>query len=275
VADRLIIVTGKGGTGRSAVAAALALKHAAAGNTVLAISMTESQGLAHHLGATEAGYEPIEVTSGVWTLTINRRHALDEYVHVQLHLPRAAPLGAVTRTLNGIADTVPGIRDAITIGKVAFETWSGRWDVVVADAPPTGQIASYLGAPATIADLVPAGLVRRQAESMRGLLSQESTEVFVTTLAEELPVTETAEALEHLAADGFTATVVVNRLLAELKSDGGGIDGPIAEAARLHHALYESQQRWLTELPQGIPLPFLFGLHTPAEVSARLTEELP
>jgi anion-transporting ArsA/GET3 family ATPase len=271
---RLIIVTGKGGTGRSAVTAALALRSAAAGEPVLAISMAESPGLANHLGGADVGYDPVELAPGVWSMAINRRKALDEYVHVQLRLPLRAPLGAVSRALDGIADTVPGIRDAITMGKVAFEAWSDRWGVIVADAPPTGQIASYLGAPATIADLVPAGVIRRQASSIRDLLVADTTEVIITTLAEELPVAETNEAIAGLEALGFAPSVLVNRLVEELDADGVDGKGPLYDAARLHLALRASQQRWRTELPPGPELPYLFGLHTPAEVASRLADLL-
>ena len=274
-ARRLIIVTGKGGTGRSAVAAALAIREAEAGHTVLAISMTESHGLAQHLGATEAGYAPIQLATGIWAAEINRRDALDEYVHVQLHLPPRAPLGAVSRALNGIADTVPGIRDAITIGKVAFEAWSDRWDIIIADAPPTGQIASYLGAPATIADLVPAGLIKRQAEAIRGLLEAPTTEVVITTLAEELPASETTEAIAELEGSGFSPAVIVNRLLPDPPRIDHEGQGPLYDAARLHRGLFDAQQYWRARLPAGPELPYLFGLHTPPEVAARLAEDLP
>jgi anion-transporting ArsA/GET3 family ATPase len=273
-AQRLVIVTGKGGTGRSAVTAALALRAAASGLRTLAISMTPSPGLALHLGRTKLAYEAVEVSPGLFALSIDRRQALNEYVHRQLRMPRRAPLGAVATTLNGIADTVPGIRDAITIGKVVFESWSDHWDVIVADGPPTGQILSYLSAPSAIADLVPAGLVKRQAEAMREQLDDPSTEVVITTLAEELPVTETTEALADLAAAGFTATVVANRIVPELTLAQEPGTGPPGDAARLHLSLRRSQQRWRAELPEGPELPYLFGLHTPSEVSARLAEEL-
>ena len=160
----------------------------------------------------------------------------------------------------------------ITIGKVAFETWNDRWDVVVADAPPTGQIASYLGAPATIANLVPAGVIKRQAQSMRNLLAADTTELVITTLAEELPVSETKEAIVELEEAGFLPNVIVNRLLPPPPK--GEATGPLEDAAQLHRGLYESQQRWRTELPDGPGLPYLFGLHTPPEVAARLAEEL-
>jgi anion-transporting ArsA/GET3 family ATPase len=273
-AQRLVIVTGKGGTGRSAVSAALALRAAASGARTLAISMTVSPGLALHLGRTDLAYDEVEVSPGLFALSIDRRQALNEYVHRQLRLPRRAPLGAVASTLNGIADTVPGIRDAITIGKVVFESWSDRWDVIVADGPPTGQILSYLGAPSAIADLVPAGLVKRQAEAMREQLDDPSTEIVITTLAEELPVTETGQALADLMGAGFIATVVANRIVPELTFAGELRSGPLYDAARLHLSLRESQQRWRAELPDGPELPYLFGLHTPTEVAARLAEEL-
>lgn len=238
---------------------------------MLAISMGSGTGLARHLGVADLGYEPTELAPGLSAMAIERRRALDEYVHLQLHLPRRAPIGALSRALDGIADTVPGIRDLITIGKVAFEAWSDDWDVVIADAPATGQIGSYLNAPTSIAELVPAGTVRRQAEAMRDLLSAETTRLIVTTSAEELPVTETLETLQSLTE--FNVTVIINRMLPELAARDTG--SPVArEAADLHRALYRAQQEWRSRLPDGSEVPFLFGLHTPAEVSSRLSEEL-
>lgn len=271
-------MTGKGGTGRSAVSAALAIKAASQGQRVLVVAMTDVLGLALHLGVTRLDYEPLQTRQGVWALAIDRTAALDEYIHLQLHLPRAAPLKPVARTFSALADTVPGIRDAVTVGKIAWETWSDEWDLIVADAPPLGQIDSYLGAPASIAALVPSGRVQHQATRMAELLANpDESGLVVTTLAEELPALETNENLERIHREPTCplAALIVNGLLPALDADIPADPGPMRDSAVLHHQLYQSQQHWLGELPSGIELPYLFGMLTPTEVAARLADELP
>ena len=274
----LLIVTGKGGTGRSALSAALAIKAARQGQRVLAVAMTDVLGLALHLGVTQLHYEPQQTRPGVWALAIDRTAALDEYIHLQLHLPRAAPLKPVARTFSALADTVPGIRDAVTVGKISWESWSDDWDLIVADGPPLGQIDSYLKAPASIAALVPSGRVQEQATRMAELLADpDESGLVVTTLAEELPVIETNEHLAQIDEERTCqlATLIVNGLLPSLDAEAPDDPGPLRDSAVLHHQLHQGQQRWLGELPDGIQLPYLFGMLTPTEVAARLADELP
>jgi anion-transporting ArsA/GET3 family ATPase len=273
---RLIVVTGKGGAGRSALAAALAIRAAREGRRVLAVAMTDGRGLAGHLGVESLAYSPREVRPGLEALAVDPPAALDEYLRLQLHVPHLGPVGRAFRIL---ADTVPGIRDTVVVGKAIFEAARGGWDLVVADGPPIGQVASYLRAPATIEQLVPAGRVERQASWMRDLLEDPAQAGLVmVTLAEELPVTETLEALEVIEAERLVpvAEVVVNRILPELGAAGEAIAsapaGPRREAALLHAELRSSQQEWLSRLPPVTTLPYLFGVFTPAEVAARLAD---
>ena len=104
----LLLVSGKGGVGKSAVAAALGILAARRGLSVLTISMVDDLGLAAHLGVDRLSYTAQEIRPGVHALTIERSRALDEYIRLQLHAPRIAPLGPVARGLSALADTVPG-----------------------------------------------------------------------------------------------------------------------------------------------------------------------
>jgi anion-transporting ArsA/GET3 family ATPase len=273
---RLIVVTGKGGVGRSALTAALAIRAARRGRRVLAMALSDGPGLAAHLRVESFGYDPRSVRPGLDLLAVEPTAALDEYLRLQLHIPR---LGPASRAFRVLADTVPGIRDTVVIGKAIFEATSGRWDLIVADGPPIGQILSYLRAPSTIQGLVPAGRVERQSAWMREVLEDPAqTAVVMATLAEELPVLETLEALEALEAESLTtvAEVVVNRLLPDLDVAPGLLEsaepGPERDAARLHCALRSAQQQWLERLPAGPRLPYLFGVFTPGEVAARLAD---
>lgn len=276
---RLLIVTGKGGVGRSALSAALALRAAYDGKRVLAVAMTDDAGLAAHLGVDKLGYMPTRIRPGLEAMAIERPAALNEYLRVQLGVPRVAQLGPVARAFDAVASTAPGIREVITIGKVLYEARSGPWDLVVADGPPTGQIGSHLRAPKTVARLVGTGRVLDQTGWMAHLLADETaTGLVVVTIPEELPVTETLQSLDDIRSEALVTTtgVVVNRILPVLGVGKDDVDrlesGPAKEAALLHTALYEEQLRWLRALPDGPRIPYLFGLRTPPEVAARIAD---
>ena len=269
----LILVSGKGGVGKSAVAAGLALSAHRQGSRVLAIDVTGAGGLSAHLGGGRLDFKTREVRPGLFALTIDRTKALAEYVKVQIGVPQFATMGPVARAFDALASTAPGVREVITLGKVLWEVQHGGYDLVVADCPPTGAITGLLRAPTTIAELVPAGRVRHQAEWMSTLLSRDESELVMVTLAEELPTVETQETLALLAAETLVKppTIVTNRVLPRLETDAKGT-GIAAEAAILHRSLYRNQQEWIRRLPPDRRLPYLFGLLTPGEVAARLAD---
>lgn len=277
---RLLLVTGKGGTGRSSITAALAIRAARAGRQVLAVAMGDQVGLAAHLGVTALSYDPTECQPGLFAMAIDRSKALDEYLRLQLRMPRLAPLRPLSKSLALFADTVPGIREVITTGKIIFDLATDRWDLIVADGPPTGQIMSYLRAPETISTLVPAGRVQEQAAWMAGTLADPAqTGLLVISVPEELPVTETRETLDELTREPVisVAEVVMNRIVPKPPAAPNGVtlpSGPHRDALALHSGVFDSQQSWLAELPAGPRLPYLFGVHTPGEVAAQLADLL-
>jgi anion-transporting ArsA/GET3 family ATPase len=275
----LLVVSGKGGVGKSAISAALCILAARRGLSVLAVSMTDDLGLGNHLGVDRLGYRAQEIRPGVNALTIDRSQALDEYIRLQLHAPRIAPLGPVARGLNALADTVPGIRDIITIGKVLFEAGKPQWDIVIADAPPLGQITSYLRAPVTIAGLVPVGRVRNQALRYEEELGNpDHTGLVLVATPEELPVVETNEARGEIASLVDIAAILTNRVLDPLgvseETLAGLPAGPHRDAGLLHRGLHGAQRRWKADLPDGPEVPFLFGVHTPGEVAVLIADSI-
>lgn len=277
----LVFVSGKGGVGKSAVAAALALLAARSGRLVLALGLTDHIGLAAHLRADRVGYDPVNAAPGLYVAAVDRARALDEYLKLQLRVPAAAPTRQLSRALNVLVDTAPGIREIVSIGKPVYETWKGRWDMIVVDAPPTGQIASYLRAPKTIRELVPAGVVQQQAERLEATLHAATTGYIMVTTAAELAVTETLEAAAELEKEiGLPRPeMIVNRMLDPLPVERRSVealaDGPHRDAALLHLTLCENQDEWLAKLGNTTgTLPFLFGLLTPGEVAARLADAL-
>lgn len=277
---KLIFVSGKGGVGKSAVAASLALLAARRGLRVLAIGMVEGLGLAEHFATERLAYTPRRVRPGIDALAVYREEALDEYLRLQLHVPRATPTKLLTRALNVLAETAPGIREIVTIGKPVYELWKGGYDLILVDSPPLGQLFSYLRAPSAIADLVPAGPIQNQANQMRDSLADATTTSLVlVTTPEELPVLETMETLDRLEFEPVVSleTLVVNRLLEPLEVPKSKLAtlpmGPHLAAARHHTATYTQQQRWLEALPSCPELPYLFGLHTAGEVAEQLADE--
>lgn len=274
---RLVLVSGKGGVGKSAVAAAYAVAAKRAGGRVLAIDMANSGSLGAHLGEPELTFTPRVVGEGLEAMTLDRADALIEYLRVQIGVPAVATIGPAARAFDALASTAPAIREVVSMGKVLWEVKKGEWDWVVADAPPTGQIGSYLRSARTVRQLVAAGRILDQVEWMEQLLTDPGrSELVLVTLLEELPVLETVETIDWIDAEALVGrlTVVANRVLPPLGAEIPVGEGPFVEAARLHHELWSEQQEWASRLDTDRSLPYLFGTHTPAEVAEQLADIL-
>ncbi|MGB8362146.1 MAG: ArsA-related P-loop ATPase [Acidimicrobiia bacterium] len=273
--QRLVIVSGKGGVGKSAVTAALALGAQRHGLRILAVEMETGGGLSAHFGTGPLGFAPREVRPGMHAMHMVRSEALLEYLSLQLRLPGLGRFGAIARAFDALATAAPAVREIVTIGKILWEVREDRWDMVLVDAPPTGQIASYLRAPTSITELVATGRISHQAEWMTATLADPAlTRMIVVTLAEELPTTETEDTLAWIDASGVvtTPTVIANRVLDPIRvTTPAGVAG---EMVTLHKALVAEQREWLKRLPPDLALPYMFGLFTPTEVAAHLSDRL-
>lgn len=276
---KLVIVSGKGGVGKSAVTIALAIRAQRAGKRVLVSAMTDEVGTAIHLGAERLGYKPTQFHGGIDAMAVQRAEALEEYLKVQLRVPQAAPTKTFSKVMQVLVDTAPGIREVISMGKPIFDTWQGRYDIVIVDAPPIGQLMSYLRAPAVVSGVVPTGGIKdqsgRMAESLR---DPEHSALALVTSPEELPALETRQALDELETEDLVTvgSVIANRIIPPLdivpEAVAGLPDRPATAAAQHHLALLALQQTSLEGLPIDVRLPYLFGVHTPAEVAAQLAD---
>ena len=208
--ERLHVVTGKGGTGKSTVAAALALGLAAGGRRTLLVEVEGRQGIAQLFGLEPLPYAErrVAVTSGggeVRALAVDPEEALLEYLAMFYKLGAA---GRALRKVGAIdfATTIaPGLRDVLLTGKVkeaTTRTADGRrvYDAVVLDAPPTGRVGRFLNVTEETAKLVKVGPIKTQSEGVASLLRSPMTAVHVVTLLEEMPVQETLDAIAELTA---------------------------------------------------------------------------
>ena len=231
---RLHVVTGKGGTGKTTVAAALALALASGGRDVLLVEVEGRQGLAQLFDSPPLPYEERKVAvapdgGDVYALSIDPEDALLDYLHLFYKL---SPTGVAARTLRRIgaiefATTIaPGLRDVLLTGKVkeavVREPGGGRdasrdkrgrraYDAVVVDAPPTGRIARFLNISSEVGGLAKVGPLKTQSDGVMAVLRSPQTAVHLVTLLEEMPVQETIDGVAELQAVGLpVGGVVVN-----------------------------------------------------------------
>jgi anion-transporting ArsA/GET3 family ATPase len=277
----LVLVSGKGGTGKSAIASAIAIERARRGQTVLAMDLGNGLGLGAHLRARRLTYQPVEIRAGLHAMTMERTAALDEYIKKQLHMPQGAPTKAITGALGVLVDAAPGVREIISIGKPIYELWQEKWDAVIVDTPSLGQFRSYLRAPITIAELAPTGAVGRQASSLADVLSDpETTRVVLVTNPAELPTLETKEMLSYIKEEALCPepTVVMNRMLPPASFndvDVSGLpEGPLRAAAAHQLSMERSQAEWAAKIDADATLPFLRGVLTPGEVAVQLADAI-
>lgn len=253
----LRIVAGKGGVGRTTVAAALAARAAAKGKRVLAVDAIGTGDLGRLVDAdpTLGGFEVLRLTTG---------EALDQYLRIYLRLPIGPRrLGPLTRIFDYVSAAAPGVREILVIGKIGWEVRSGEWDEIVVDGPATGHVVELLDAPRTMAELVPTGPLADQTGWLRDIMASPRTGVVVVSSPDELSVSETGELVERLRNETETDVrlVVANRVppsidgagrdeAADLVSDGAAL-ARLAELAIDRHEVAETGIARLATIGSG------------------------
>ncbi len=234
---KLHVVTGKGGTGKSTVAAALALALASRGKTVLLCEVEGRQGVAQMFDVPPLPYEERRVASGpndggdVYALAIDPESALLEYLAMYYRLGRAGRALDRFGVIDFATTIAPGVRDVLLTGKVYEAVNRNRrgknsrnYDAVVLDAPPTGRIAQFLNVNSELAGLAKVGPIRSQADTVMTLLRSQRTAVHLVTVLEDMPVQETTDGIEELRKDGLPVGGVVVNLLRNRELDGEARD---------------------------------------------------
>jgi len=217
---RLHFVVGKGGVGKTTVAASLALLLARQGRRTLAVEMDSTGRLPMVLGAAGAVMTPHAVSPNLHVLSIDGRTALEEYLALIIPVKRLLHTVFSSRIYQYFVAAAPGLKELMTVGKIWYEATKRdgarpAWDAIVVDAPATGHSLQYLRMPQAARDTFGAGLVQREAAKIVGVLQDPTcTVVHLVTLAEEMPVAETLETCAQLREplQMPIGWVVVNRL---------------------------------------------------------------
>lgn len=306
---RLLFVTGKGGVGKTMIAAALARLAAGGGKRVLVCEMDAKGSLAAAYDAGSFSFTPREIEPRLFGMSMNTEDSLREYLKLFVKVPLVGRIGPLARTFDFVADAAPGVKEILSVGKLCYEVRERTFDIVIVDAPATGHVIGQLVAPQAINDLVKVGTVRDQTRWMVELLEDPAvTGAVIVSAPEEMPVSETIELAQRMRAETRVdlAAVIVNKVLPELFGRGeeeiferlcepeherelaavaGGPVAPVLEAARLAVTLRRSRAEHLArlraELPSGIDqlyLPYLFtrthGLRATHTIAEALGAEL-
>ncbi|WP_327678530.1 ArsA-related P-loop ATPase [Kitasatospora sp. NBC_00458] len=229
---RLHVVSGKGGTGKTTLAAALALALAAEGRRTLLIEVEGRQGIAELFGIAALPYEERRIASvspaqlglpgggaggEVHALAIDTEQALLEYLDMFYKLGRAGKALQKVGFVDFATTIAPGVRDVLLTGKACEAArrkgpdGRRRYDAVVMDAPPTGRITRFLNVNSEVAGLARIGPIHTQAQAVMRVLKSPETAVHLVTLLEEMPVQETVDGFEELREAGLpVGGVLVN-----------------------------------------------------------------
>lgn len=302
--SRVLVVAGKGGVGKTTMAAALARMAADAGLSALVVELEGRQGIASAFGSEQPlGYDEVTLASegdgvsgSVRGRTITPDDALLEYL-ADHGLQRVSRRLVSSGVLDVVATAIPGLRDVLVLGKVKQLERAGVADLIVVDAPATGHAVTFLTSARGLLDAARGGPVRTQAAEVAELLQDPSRcRVVLVTLPEELPVSETVEAayqLEDRAGVQLGPVIVngVDQVPAELEVPApvaaaeAGVDFSVdrlealdaARTFRLHRRQLQSEQleRLAIELPlPQLPLPQLAAPAIGPEELGRLAETL-
>ena len=258
----LHIVSGKGGTGKTTIAAALACSLATKGRRVLLCEVEGRQGISELFGISSLTAQEerklCRTPAGgqVFGLAVDAQSALQQYLETYYRFGVAGKAMDKFGVFEFVTAIAPGLRDVLLTGKVyeavrrKAKGMGHAYDAVVLDAPPTGRITRFLNVHEAVAGLAKVGPIHQQAESMGRVFRSKTTMVHLVTLLEDMPVTETIEAVNELAETQLrTASIVCNLVTGSQFTDAELAQAAAEELPLTVAALSDDQNQTLrTEL---------------------------
>ncbi|HEY2600636.1 MAG TPA: ArsA-related P-loop ATPase [Thermoleophilaceae bacterium] len=299
---RLVFVTGKGGVGKTTVAAALGLVAARAGKRAIVCEVAQQERMSRVFEREGVGFSETRLATDLYAISIDPQRSMEEYLRHQIKPSQLYGVLFDNRLFQYFAAATPGMRELATIGKVwelaQFERrnpHAAPYDVVIVDAPSTGHGLGFLRTPRTFRDAARVGAISRQAGKIDSFITDpDSTGVVAVALPEEMPVNETVDFERDLHAEmGIELdAVVVNALYPERFDDdeadrieeAASANGSAGVEAALKAALFEhhrgrTQRAELRRLSRElghdpITLPFLFEPELDLDSFEELADEL-
>ena len=210
----LHVVTGKGGTGKTTIAAALAIALAKNGHRTILMEVEGRQGIAQLFDTPPLPYEERKIAvapSGgeVWALAVDTEDALLDYLEMFYKLRRAGSALSKMGAVDFATTIAPGLRDVLLTGKACEvvkrkeKKQDNAYDYVILDAPPTGRITRFLNVNGEVSGLAKVGPIKSHADSVMSVITSEQTAIHLVTLLEEMPVQETLDGVSELEASGL------------------------------------------------------------------------
>ena len=226
---RLLIVSGKGGVGKSTVCAAMALIAARHGQRVLTVEIDSKERISQLFGVPEVGHEGRQVYENIWAVNLRPAQVMDDFVATQVPLRRVLDQVLQSPMYKYFVAAAPGLKELVTLGKIMVQEEARRsrrskkpeWDLIIIDAPATGHGIAFLRVPYLVCDTLKMGPVHKQAKKIIGLLTDKRRTAFLlVTLAEEMPVNEAIEMYHTLEdeLDISLAQLIINGVYPQVLS---------------------------------------------------------
>ncbi len=294
-------MTGKGGTGKTTVSAALGLIAARQGKRTMVCEVAEQSRVPNLFGRDGAGFSEVELAENLWAISVDPEHAREEWLKFQLRSGALAGVLNSSRIFSYLAAAAPGLAELVTVGKVwelaqlqRKTSKASPYDIVIVDAPATGHGVAMLRAPKTFREAARVGPVANQAGRIHEFLADPAqTAVVAVALAEDMPVNETLDLGGRLKEEmgQHIQSIVVNAVYPERFNGAeaqaiAAADGKPSKAARgalaaalSEHERARAQRSQLRRLRREADapvstLPFLFEPEIGAEQVEALSREL-